>query len=67
MAAVTSPNWGTIQQAADRKQVSAKTIRRYIAQGLILAERVGPRLIRVDLASVDAIGPPLQYASGDAA
>ena len=61
-----SPEWGTIKNAADRKKVSTKTIRRYISQGLIEAERFGPRLIRVNLTSLDNVGRPLQYAGGDA-
>ena len=56
-----SPEWGTIKDAADRKKVSTKTIRRYITDGLIEAERFGPRLIRVNLNSLDALGRPLQY------
>lgn len=59
--------WGSIQQAAQSRQVSEKTIRRYIAAGLIEAERFGPRLIRVNLDSLDSIGRPLQYVGGDAA
>ena len=59
--------WGTIYQAAERKQVSTKTIRRYITQGLIEAERFGPRLIRVNLTSLDQAGRSLQYVGGDAA
>lgn len=55
----------TIQQAADSLKVSTKTIRRYISQGLIQAERFGPRLIRVDLASLDRLGRPLQYVDRD--
>jgi excisionase family DNA binding protein len=54
-----SPDWGTIKDAADRMKVSTKTIRRYITQGLITAERVGPRLIRVDLSSLDTLGRTL--------
>ena len=53
--------WGTIQDAADLKKVSTKTIRRYITQGLIVAERFGPRLIRVNLNSLEAMGRSLQY------
>jgi excisionase family DNA binding protein len=44
-----------IAAAAKRDGVSTKTIRRYIAAGLLTAYRVGPRLIRVDLAEVDAL------------
>lgn len=57
-------NWGTVQDAADRKKVSRKTIRRWISEGRIDAERVGPRLIRVDLDSVDRLGRPLQFRGG---
>lgn len=62
-----SPRWGTIQDAADLKKVSTKTIRRYISQGLIEAERFGPRLIRVNLSSLESVGRSLQYQGGDAA
>ena len=54
-------NWGTVSQAADSQHVSTKTIRRWIADGIIYAERIGPRLIRVDLDSLETAGRPLQY------
>lgn len=57
---------GTVQEAADYLKVSTKTIRRYISQGIIRADRVGPRLIRVDLNSLDALGRSLHYSGGDA-
>lgn len=57
-------NWGTIPQAASRKNLSTSTMRRYITQGLVYAERVGTKLIRVDLDSVDALGTPMQYLEG---
>lgn len=44
---------GTVQEAADYWGVSPKTIRRWIAGSLIHAERVGPKLIRVDLDSLE--------------
>jgi excisionase family DNA binding protein len=59
---INSAEWGTIQQAAERYQVSPQTIRRYITHGLIEAERFGPRLIRVNLASIQ--GRSLQYTGG---
>ena len=55
---------GTVQEAADYLKVSTKTIRRYISQGLVEADRVGPRLIRVNLASLDNLGRSLQYLGG---
>jgi len=59
--------WGTVQEAADRYKVSAKTIRRMITRGSIEAKRFGPRLIRVNLVSLDDAGRSLQYAGGDSA
>lgn len=49
----TSAQKVTLAQAALHFQVSTKTIRRWISLGLIKAERVGPRLIRVDLESIE--------------
>lgn len=46
----------SIAEAAHRKNVSAKTIRRWIADGRLPAERVGPRLIRIHPEDLDAIG-----------
>lgn len=59
----TPVSWGTIPEAAEALRVDPKTIRRMIARGDIHAERIGPRLIRVDMATLH--GRPLQYA-GDA-
>ena len=48
----TPHDWATIAQAAERFGVSAKTIRRMISRGEARAERIGPRLVRVDLCSI---------------
>ena len=58
---------GSVQEAADYLGVSTKSIRRWISSGLIKAYRVGPKLIRVDLDSLNSLGKPLQYLGGDAA
>lgn len=55
------PKWVTTQEAADQYQVTSKTIRRWITQGRIEAKRFGPRLIRVNLASIEEMGRSLQY------
>jgi excisionase family DNA binding protein len=55
----------TVQESAEHLNVSSKTIRRWITQGLIRAERVGPKLIRVDLESLETMGRSLQYAGDD--
>lgn len=61
----TQRRWGRIADVPDvLPGVSDKTVRRMIARGEIYAERVGPRLIRVDLNSI--VGQPLAFA-GDAA
>ena len=54
---------GTVQSVALTRNVSTKTVRRWITDGLIYAERVGPRLIRIDVNSLDNIGRPLQYVA----
>lgn len=52
----------SIAEAAARRGVSAKTIRRRISDGTLKAVRLGPRLIRVDRASLEAWGRPLTVA-----
>lgn len=49
----------TIAEAAMRLGVDPKTIRRWISSGTLAARRVGPRLIRIRVADLDAIGTPL--------
>lgn len=49
----------SIQQAADWLGVDPKTIRRYIAQGRLSAVRVGPRLIRIERESLQALAKPI--------
>ena len=62
----TAPYWGTIADASERFKLSTDTIRRMISRGEIEAKRFGPRLIRVNLASIEAAGKPLQYVGGGA-
>ena len=49
----------TIQQAAQAFGTCDKTIRRRIADGSLLAYRVGPRAIRVDRDSLLALARPM--------
>jgi excisionase family DNA binding protein len=56
----------TIQQCADLKHVSVKTIRRAITSGDLQAKRLGPRLIRVPASELEKWGSSLQYTGGDA-
>lgn len=50
--------WATINDAAEYLHVSDKTIRTMIAEGRITGYRNGPRIIRVDLAELDAVMTP---------
>lgn len=60
------PRWGTIEDGSKEYKLSVDTIRRMITRGEIEAKRFGPRLIRVNLASIESAGRPLQYLGGDA-
>jgi excisionase family DNA binding protein len=53
-----------ISVAADYAAVSTKTIRRWISSGRVAGYRAGPRLIRVDLAELDAMLRPIPTAGG---
>ena len=54
--AATLPPRPSIRQAAEYHGVDQKTIRRWIAQGRITAQRIGPRLIRLDRDEVLSLG-----------
>lgn len=49
----------TVAEAAKLYSVHPKTIRRWIAEGRIRAERVGPRLIRIDAEELRKLIEPL--------
>lgn len=48
-----------LQEAADRCGLCYRTMRRYVAEGRLNAVRVGPRLLKVDAAAVDALRQPV--------
>jgi excisionase family DNA binding protein len=56
----------SIAAAADYADISVRTIRRYIAEGRLTGYRVGPRLVKVDLADLDKLARPIPTA-GDVA
>ena len=60
----TPPTAETIAQAAERWGDSRDTIRRRIADGSLRAVRLGPRLIRLDPADVDALMRPIPTTAG---
>jgi excisionase family DNA binding protein len=45
----------SLAEVADTLGCSTKTVRRYIADGRLTGYRMGPRLIRVDMAEVAAM------------
>jgi excisionase family DNA binding protein len=49
----------SLEHAAERLDVSERTIRRYVSTGRLTGYRTGPRLLRVDRAEVDAMLEPI--------
>ena len=49
------PRWATLSDAAGRAGVAKKTVRSWIAKGLLPGYRFGPRNVRVDLDDLDAV------------
>jgi excisionase family DNA binding protein len=45
----------TPTQAAHYAGISPRTLRRYITEGRLIGYRLGPRVIRIDLADLDAL------------
>jgi len=51
----------TIADVAERYAVTARTVRNWIAQGIILAYRPGGRLIRIDAHSLNFLNEEVQF------
>lgn len=51
----TAHRFVSVTDAAKYVGCCTKTIRRYVAHGLLTGYRVGPRLLRVDLNELDAM------------
>ncbi|MEP7739146.1 helix-turn-helix domain-containing protein [Nocardioides sp. 31GB23] len=49
----------SIDEAADYLGVNARTIRRYLAEGRLPGYRVGGKLLRVNMADVEALAVPV--------
>lgn len=59
--------WLDQQEAADHLRVTTRTLRNYAARGLITPRRIrGSRLLRYDLAELDAMLAPIPAADGAA-
>lgn len=56
----------SITDAATYADVSVRTMRRYIATGRLTGYRVGPRLVKVDLADLDNLARMIPTANGAA-
>jgi excisionase family DNA binding protein len=54
--------WTPLTLGAEHVGVSEKTLRRWIAGGILTGYRVGPRMIRVDLDELEAIMRPIPSA-----
>jgi excisionase family DNA binding protein len=52
----------SLADAAERVGVTTRTLRRWIAAGVLPASRVGPRLVRVSLDDLDALMRPIPTA-----
>ena len=50
-----SSDYLTVAQVAEHLWISPKTVRRWIADGLLPAVRVGPRLLRISREDVEAL------------
>lgn len=48
----------SLQEAARYAGVSTMTIRRFIESGELVAYKIGPRLVKLDLRAVDALFVP---------
>ena len=51
--AITPGRLRSVNAAADRYDVNPRTVRRWIADGLITGYRVGGKLVKVDLDEID--------------
>jgi len=57
----------SIAEAAQFAGVTPKTIRNWMSAGRLTGYRMGPRLLRVDLAELEAMANPIPTAGSDAA
>ncbi|AOZ63981.1 excise [Mycobacterium phage Baehexic] len=53
------PQRASIQQTAEYLGVHPNTVRNYIAEGKLKAVRLGPRLIRIERDSIEALLRPI--------
>lgn len=58
------PRWASVREAEAYSGVPAKTLRGWIARGVLPATRLGPRLIQIDLNEIDRLRTPVTVAAG---
>jgi len=52
-----------LPEAAERCDVSYRTVRRWVADGRLSAVRIGPRLLKVSITDLDALHQPVGGAA----
>lgn len=60
----TTRRWIDQREAAEYLGITDRTLRRMIAAGKLPAYRLGPRLLRIDVADLDALMRPIPVGSG---
>ena len=58
------PRLISLSEFADRADVHPRSVRRWIASGLITGYRVGPRLVKCDPADLDRVVGTIPAANG---
>jgi excisionase family DNA binding protein len=57
----------TLAEGGQRLDLSEKTLRRYVAAGILTGYRVGPRALRLDAEEVAALARPIPTADPEPA
>ncbi|MBA8794932.1 excisionase family DNA binding protein [Friedmanniella endophytica] len=55
VAQPNAPTWLKMQPASDYTSLSPRTLRRYIADGVLVAYRIGPKELRFKRSDLDAL------------
>lgn len=56
----------TLAEGSDILRLDEKTLRRYVAQGLLRGYRIGPRALRLNADEVHALAQPIPTVGSDA-
>jgi excisionase family DNA binding protein len=55
------PRWASVAEAAAHAKMSERTIRRWVHEGRLPAQRMGPRRIEIDLNELDKLRRPVGH------